>query len=1162
MVHKDYVLGQQSENHQPHRLESMGGLSANMTTNRVRTRSYFSHDPAVVEHDSVPRSPIMTEHEHGLGVSGLWRIRQQPLNCAQSLQLTGSTSRKASLNLQLPNQVETVASTSGPPSPTLNFTEDLTRFPSESLHSFSFAQKSGEFIHNRQNILKRSVDFISQNLGWGTRNLGIASAQARVSGDREAQGMLELLARAQLLKTNSISGPGHSDSLGPLTGPAFEKDAPNIFDMSFLNRSQDLTETEEVNISSLPITDLKEENILVSNQSRPNFSPKLSEQSRSITGDSPSLSRASGLRRTYTDIDKLSLQNKLLDALAKPYVAGDDFQENILPSVSQDHLSVSGSNFLGPVVHEHSSRWAPAAQAIFTTKNTSPYTILSANDLACLVFGVTKAEVRKMDILEVVQEERRAWLAEKLESHGKLLDPDSRKYPTKPTTNPSSTISLLLGRVGVTANLLNKPNSRQIQKQASKSQANNRTNLSCAADGKTAKNLASHVRKNSRGVLLCGDVVPIRKRNGATGSASLWVKEKRGSLIWVLEEINEDKVTIELDYNAKVTKIIGSSDAIWGKRTAHKGMDIGDLLPQIPRQGIDGRRGALDYAELMKQKFYTARNLSHANIPCLIERLHNSNDLRISSFPHIAGILVLSAQTLKITSSNSVFSAALFGQGNLDGKHITDIIPNFNRILTHLTEKDAIELVDGIVIPEHSFRLAQAFLALHNSLPAADSGLFRRDGLLAKHRDGSEIMVDAQLRVVKSDTKFRIIDQKVMKPEENSDLVSSTELVYALWITYSRQISESGPFFGIVSPTLPGIQTSNYQPMPGQTDIMNPVTIEPNEEITKKSNQHLNYTDLLQDTEDIKIKISSPCDSYSSDAESKTKITEVPKSGHKKTIDDFIILEEMGQGAYGQVKLAQYKKDRSRKVVLKHVTKRRILIDTWARDRRLGTVPLEIHVLDYLRRDGLQHPNIIEMTDFFEDDINYYIETLPHGLPGMDLFDYIELRANMGEAECRSIFIQVAQAICHLHTKASVVHRDIKDENVVLDGEGRIKLIDFGSAAYIKNGPFDVFVGTIDYAAPEVLAGKSYRGKEQDVWALGILLYTIVYKENPFYSIDEIMDRDLRVPHVMNEDNLDLIRAMLDRDVESRLSIEEVLEHPWCRGIDNETSDVRKLPPK
>lgn len=85
-----------------------------------------------------------------------------------------------------------------------------------------------------------------------------------------------------------------------------------------------------------------------------------------------------------------------------------------------------------------------------------------------------------------------------------------------------------------------------------------------------------------------------------------------------------------------------------------------------------------------------------------------------------------------------------------------------------------------------------------------------------------------------------------------------------------------------------------------------------------------------------------------------------------------------------------------------------------------------------------------------------------------------------------------------------------------------------------------------DYAAPEVLAGKPYRGKEQDVWALGILLYTIVYKENPFYSIDEIMDRDLRIPYIMSDDSIDLIRAMLDRDVSSRITIQEVIAHPWC----------------
>lgn len=80
-----------------------------------------------------------------------------------------------------------------------------------------------------------------------------------------------------------------------------------------------------------------------------------------------------------------------------------------------------------------------------------------------------------------------------------------------------------------------------------------------------------------------------------------------------------------------------------------------------------------------------------------------------------------------------------------------------------------------------------------------------------------------------------------------------------------------------------------------------------------------------------------------------------------------------------------------------------------------------------------------------------------------------------------------------------------------------------------------------------MLAGKPYGGREQDVWALGILLYTILYKENPFYSIDEIMDRDLRVPYTISDESIDLVRRMLNRDVKERFDIDQVLDHPWCR---------------
>lgn len=68
------------------------------------------------------------------------------------------------------------------------------------------------------------------------------------------------------------------------------------------------------------------------------------------------------------------------------------------------------------------------------------------------------------------------------------------------------------------------------------------------------------------------------------------------------------------------------------------------------------------------------------------------------------------------------------------------------------------------------------------------------------------------------------------------------------------------------------------------------------------------------------------------------------------------------------------------------------------------------------------------------------------------------------------------------------------------------------------------------------------------MWALGILLYTLIYKENPFYNVDEILDRDLRIPYIMSEGSIDLIRGMLDRDLTSRLTIEQVKNHPWCKG--------------
>jgi protein-serine/threonine kinase len=272
---------------------------------------------------------------------------------------------------------------------------------------------------------------------------------------------------------------------------------------------------------------------------------------------------------------------------------------------------------------------------------------------------------------------------------------------------------------------------------------------------------------------------------------------------------------------------------------------------------------------------------------------------------------------------------------------------------------------------------------------------------------------------------------------------------------------------------------------------------------------------------------------------------EVGLKRRTKKFSEFKILKDMGEGAYGKVVLAVHEKDPVYKIIIKCIDKKRILVDTWVRDRKLGTIPSEIQIMANLNSEP--HPNIMRIVDFFEDSNYYYLETPIFGNPpAIDLFDYIEVKTDMLESECQFIFKQICSAIYHLH-KHGIVHRDIKDENVIVDENGLIKLIDFGSAGYTKQGPFDVFVGTIDYASPEVLRGDKYEGKPQDVWALGILLYTMLYKENPFYNVDEIMEGDLRIPRIISDGSIDLIQKILIRDLKNRSTITDIVEDPWLQ---------------
>ncbi|KAF9325962.1 hypothetical protein BG006_010567, partial [Podila minutissima] len=683
-------------------------------------------------------------------------------------------------------------------------------------------------------------------------------------------------------------------------------------------------------------------------------------------------------------------------------------------------------------------------------------------------------------------------------------------------------------------------------------------------------------------VLLCGKVIRIQKRNSHSAAASVWLKQRRDAsgqivYIWVFEEISESVVSAVISSSGEILNIEGAVFDLYAYDYMELlGRSITTLIPALEKlQSVDPETSfaTLDVHQINFIKFFGSRSKNGSTFPIICKILNPSEHinpeanpfnldqdtmdgylLRIISMPAIAGVITTHASGM-IQSANTVFTKYLFGYPatELTEKSINDLIPQFQSILDKLLEDpvegdNRVHLAEGAVVTATIVRRTAAEVSKPSILSpdffvqpkAAESGssstdnangtpmnkqssAFKRNfgmsallkksssfisnsGIVGLHRDGTPLDIDIQIRMIES-------------PQGR---------MFAVWITYDRDISftrepNRKPAPPAHTPQSMAMTMEQIEPTPPIMEQVVPDTEEsPGSPRTPKSS-HLPPSvkttpsrHFLSDSSSTSS-CASPCSPAPSTPSSRLSI-DTMKSQYSavtraRCIADYDILDSLGQGAYGQVKLCILKGG-TNKVVMKYIVKSRILVDCWTNDRVLGMIPMEVSIMHTLR--CIPHSNIVLMMDFFEDEEYYYVEMALHGA-GMDLFDYIELTPYMTEDEIRSIFRQICEAVYHLHSN-KIVHRDIKDENVILDQDGKIQLIDFGSSAYVKEGKeFDTFCGTLDYAAPEVLTGKKYEGRKQDIWALGILLYTLIYKENPFYNIDEILSRDLRVPFVLSE---------------------------------------------
>ncbi|XP_063644639.1 maternal embryonic leucine zipper kinase isoform X10 [Pan troglodytes] len=248
--------------------------------------------------------------------------------------------------------------------------------------------------------------------------------------------------------------------------------------------------------------------------------------------------------------------------------------------------------------------------------------------------------------------------------------------------------------------------------------------------------------------------------------------------------------------------------------------------------------------------------------------------------------------------------------------------------------------------------------------------------------------------------------------------------------------------------------------------------------------------------------------------------------------------ETIGTGGFAKVKLACH--------ILTGETVAIKIMDKNTLGSDLPRIKTEIEALKNLR-----HQHICQLYHVLET-ANKIFMVLEY-CPGGELFDYIISQDRLSEEETRVVFRQIVSAVAYVHSQG-YAHRDLKPENLLFDEYHKLKLIDFGLCAKPKGNKdyhLQTCCGSLAYAAPELIQGKSYLGSEADVWSMGILLYVLMCGFLPFDDDNvmalykKIMRGKYDVPKWLSPSSILLLQQMLQVDPKKRISMKNLLNHPW-----------------